>query len=317
MKKHHADRLVVVAVLLVAALGVRSVRSSLFDIERRVNAKHDVYFMPPPKQLLNLSLGYRAALADVLWAHVRVSSGLHTFERRRFENLVLLYDAINELAPRWRTPYRFADSLITFQTSKTPYTEVLKAREIMERGARNRPTDAELWLNLGEFVSYVAPASYLEDTHPEVAKKWRQEGIPYLARAAELGTQAAHITWRALGGANILLRAGHREAAIRFLKRALIVSEEEALKADIRRRLKMLMTEREFERANTRAKAFFDQFLEELPFIDPTEALVLGPSTWPARCAGLQHSDDLQCATTWRTWSERFDKANRFDDSPR
>ena len=93
MKKRHMDRLVVVAAVVVAALGVRSVRSSLFDIERRVNAKHDVYFMPPAKQLVNLSLGYKAALADVLWAHVRVSSGLHTFERRRFENLVRLYDA--------------------------------------------------------------------------------------------------------------------------------------------------------------------------------------------------------------------------------
>jgi hypothetical protein len=310
MKSRPLDAVWLVAAIAIAALGVRSVRAKLFAIEKKVTAQHDVYFLPPPQQVVNMSLGFRAAVADVLWAHVLVSQGLHTFERRRFENLIRLYEVINTLDPMWRTPYLYADSLITFQSSKTPYDEVVTARRIMELGVKHRPTDAAIWLNLGEFVSYIAPASYLEDTHPEVAKRWRQEGIPYLAKAAELGAQDSNITWRALGGANILLRAGHRAAAIRFLQRSLAVTDDSELKANIRRRLKKLMTERDFERARKREEAFFAKFNDELPFINPTEALVLGPGSRTARCAGLDHGSDVDCATTWRAWSKRLDTSS-------
>jgi hypothetical protein len=75
------------AMVLVAAIAIGAVRSSLFAAHKRVRERQDVYFLPPPSQLVTISLGYRAALADALWAHVLVSQGLHTFERRRFENL--------------------------------------------------------------------------------------------------------------------------------------------------------------------------------------------------------------------------------------
>jgi tetratricopeptide (TPR) repeat protein len=304
--------LAVTACLVLAVLLVRSVRATLFEQHREVTNEHDVYFLPPPEQVEAMSLGYKAAVADVLWAHVLVSQGLHTFERRRFENLTRLYDTINSLAPTWRTPYLLADALITFQSAHTPLEEVIKAREILERGIEHRPYDSEIWLNLGQFVSFVAPASYIEDHDPELAKRWRSEGTAYLARAAELGANDSNISWQALGGANILLKAGERDAAIRFLKRTYAVTDDEELKKDILRRLERLVAEREFDRYRTRDEAFRRRYESELPFLTRDQALVLGPPPEPARCAG--GGNDASCATSWREWSERFEAGGNVGD---
>src|SRR6185437_3122910 len=114
-----ADAARTAAVVLAAAVVIAMVRGPLFDVNKRVRERSDVYALPPPRQLVALSLGYRSALADVLWAHLLVSQGLHTEQHRRYGNLIRLLDAINTLEPTYRDPYRFAESLITFQSSKT------------------------------------------------------------------------------------------------------------------------------------------------------------------------------------------------------
>jgi len=231
-----------VALLLAAAACVGMTQGRLAATRARVKETHDVYALPPPEQVVTLSLGYRAALADVLWAHVLVAQGLHTMERRRFENLTLLIDAINALDPTLREPYLYADALITIQHGATPREEVLKAREILERGAANRPLDGEIWLSLGHFVAFIAPGSYLTD--PAERAAWRLEGAKMLARAAELGGSDPSIRWQALSGASVLRRAGEREAAIRFLQRTLAVTDDPELRQRITRDLEALLGEK-------------------------------------------------------------------------
>src|SRR6185437_6429579 len=135
-------------------------------------------------------------------------------QHRRYGNLIRLLDAINTLEPTYRDPYRFAESLITFQSSKTPVDEVRAARAIMERGVAARPLDADLWLEMGEFVAFVAPSSYLTD--PTEQDAWRKDGATMLERAAELSGDNANIAWQAIGAARILRKAGERDAQIRF-----------------------------------------------------------------------------------------------------
>ncbi len=313
------SREVIGTILLVfaAVMAVSSVRRHLFATHKRVKEKHDVYFLPAPKQLAILSMGYRAAVADVLWAHVMVSQGLHTFQRRRFDNLLLLYDAINELDPTWRSPYLYADALITFQSSVTPYDEVVKAREILERGVKHRPYDAEIWLNLGQFLAFVAPGTYL-DGRPEIAARWRMDGARYLARAAELSGGASHIGWQALGGASVLAKAGELDAAIRFCQRAYAVTDDEELREDLRRKIERYTAELDreklagrFEAYRKRDDAFKQLVVAELPFIRRNAALVLGPPPHPHRCAGLPGDRSPECATTWLDWAYRYERAAR------
>jgi hypothetical protein len=316
---------------------VVAVRADLFNVEKNVKAKHDVYLLPPPSQVVTMSLGYRHAFADVLWAHVLVGQGLRIGERRRFDTLLQLYDAINALDPTFRSPYMMADALITFNIVPTgpnttaedrtlPYEDVVKARAIIERGARALPQDAELWLTLGQFVSFIAPASYLED-RPEEAERWRREGVAYLERAVALSGGNSNVSWAALGGASILRETGELEASVRFYERAYAVTDDEELREAISARLRSLRKRRDEEvskldakrqaqlearlRKNTvylqRAEAFRAWMLAELPFLDAGTAQALGPPPSPAACAGPAR-DDPSCATSWHDWVNRFEE---------
>jgi tetratricopeptide (TPR) repeat protein len=301
------------AILLVVAAAwlVAAVRPRLFDADRTVRERHDVYFLPPPKQVATMSLGYRSAVADVLWAHVLVSQGLHTIERRRFDNLSRLYDVINELAPTWRTPYLYVDALFSFQAGGDRYEDAKKARAILERGAENRPLDAELWLNLGQYVAFIAAPSYIQDHHPEEAEQWRLDGARALARAAELAGDQSWIAWQAIGGTSILRKAGEQEASIRFLERALAVTEDEELREDLLLRLRQLAGEKLFVEQQQRARAFHQEVDDHLPFLTRAAALVVGPFPAPNRCAGPGHDLEPSCATSWRQWAERQQRAAR------
>lgn len=329
----------VVTLLLVgciAALMIAMTRPTLFETEKRIKTKHDVYFLPPPEQVVTMSLGYRHAFADVLWAHVLVGQGLRLMERRKFDTLLSLYDAINALDPTFRTPYIMADALITFNVvpvtketshvvSVIPYEDIVKAREIMERGARALPHDAEVWLTLGQFVSFIAPSSYLED-RPEEAERWRREGVAYLERAVALSGGNSNISWQALGAARILREAGELEASIGFYERAYAVTDDEELRGAIAARLEVLRRRRdaEFSKLDAERQAKVDERLRqnaiyrartharsdwvhrELPFLERTAVDALGPPPRPAACSGWGH-DESGCATSWRTWAKRYD----------
>jgi tetratricopeptide (TPR) repeat protein len=331
------DAAVLAALAALAVLLIASVRAKLFEAEKQVKNRSDVYFLPPPEQVVTMSLGYRHAFADVLWAHILVAQGLRLSERRRFDNLLRLYDAVNALDPTFRTPYVMADALITFNVvpqtvgeaaptdaqTTISFEDVLRAREVLERGARARPDDAEIWLILGQFVSFTAPATYLDDK-PELAKQWRRDGVAYLERAAELAGEDSNIAWQAIGGAVILREAGEIEASVRFYERAYAVTDDEQLRADIEARLARLKTRQaklegaqqeeldkklaENEIFRRRTRALGDIMRRDLPFVELNRALVLGPPPRPGACAGPGHEDEPSCATSWDAWSERFDE---------
>lgn len=290
--------------LVLAGGLIASVRAPLAEQERRVKETSDVYVLPGPDEVVRLSMGYRAALADYLWASVLVTQGLRTQEKRRFENLTRFIDAINALDPQFRDPYRYADALITFQGNTTPHHEVLKVREILERGVKNRPLDGELWLGLGQFLAFIAPASKYLENEGEI-QEWREAGARYLARAAELGGDNANISWQAIGGVGILNRAGERDAAIRFLRRTLAVTDDDELKERIRPQLEALMGEEQRALYQRREAAFVELWRDDLPFVSKTTVLLLGPPPNPAYCAGGAHAQEAACATTWRERAAR------------
>jgi hypothetical protein len=302
-----SDRARTAAIVIVAAIVVALVRGPLFAVNHRMKETSDVYALPPPRELVVLSLGYRSALADLLWAHVLVSQGLHADQRRRFDNLTRLYDAINELEPTYRDPYLFADVLITLQVVKTPHEEVLKTRAILERGTANRPLDGELWLAAGEFVAFVAPGSYLTDPAEQAA--WRLDGARMLAHAAELGGDDSSLSWQALSGVGILSRAGERDAAIRFLRRTLAVTDDRELKDRVEAQLGKLLGEQREDVFSRLSEGVVAVRRGDLPHVSRMEYMVIGPPRDPAYCAGSAHAREAACASSWRAWEELSEEA--------
>jgi hypothetical protein len=159
--------------VLVAACGallVGHLRTPLNVSYQRSTSGSDAYALASPDQMVALSLGYRAALADLLLGRVMVAAGTHLVEKRLFEFAPDYLDTINALDPKLRDGYRFADAIITLQGVEVPVEMYYRARAVLERGVRELPNDQELWSSAGQFLAYLAPAR-LET--PEERAAWR------------------------------------------------------------------------------------------------------------------------------------------------
>src|SRR5437660_1703747 len=75
-------------------------------------AREDVYLFPPPNQLRAVTLGYRAAATDLIWAKLLVEYGMHWQEKRDFPDLDRYVDAILALEPDFQPLYLTVDTLL-------------------------------------------------------------------------------------------------------------------------------------------------------------------------------------------------------------
>lgn len=300
-----------------AAVILALVRQPAADTHHRVKETSDVYSLPPPEEMVVMSLGHRAAVADYLWATVLVEQGLHTQEKRRYENLPYLIETINALDPTFRDPYLLIEALTVFQVNGVPEDDIRRAREVLERGVRNLPNDPEMLTAAGSFIGLMAPSSYLSD--PAEKERWTVDGAAYLARAAELGDDKKSIGWQALGGFNLLRKTGRNREAIKFLQNALAGTDDEELRQRIKNTLDKLaetdttLAKSEQRRAmqafRRRADRFDEIWRVTYPLASRTAALVMGPPYDDAYCAGGKHREDERCALDWAGWAARIEAA--------
>jgi hypothetical protein len=271
---------------------------------RAVKSKSDVFALPPPSTLTLMSLGYRSALADVLFAETLIQYGIHGEERRRFEFAGAYLDSIFALDPQFCQAYRFADTFMIFQAIGNPSeADVRLARRLVETGFTNCPSDAPLWLSGGQFLAFLAP-QFLAD---EAEKKaFREAGALAMAHAAELSGYEDRAGWKSLAAAGILTREGKRDAAISFLERVYSATDSEELRADVGRRLRALQAEEAGEAARQRMEAFQAIWHADLPFVSRNRLLVLGPPRTPSHCSGRRATSapDRDCAVTWAQWAQ-------------
>ena len=282
-----------------SALGVATLRPLLKERYRAVTKTGDVYALPSPQQTIVMSLGYRSALADLLYANVLVSYGVHFQEKRRFEFVGNYLETINELDPKFAAPYRFADTLLTLQPKKPRWKDFVKARQILERGMRERPTDGQLHTNAGLFLAYLAPGQAPTQT---LKNEYRILGARSLARACELIGDNKEMPFHCVVAADLFSRAGQREAQIGFLRRFLAITDDEEVRRIALGHLRAAVGEQEQERLTRRTDALNRLWGADLPFVTKDTLLVIGPATNPGKCAGSSPRRD-GCESSWRAWS--------------
>jgi hypothetical protein len=112
-----------------------------------------------------------------------------------------------------------------------------------------------------------------------------------------------------MAGAGILTRAGERDAAIRFLRRMLAVTDDPELKERLEQQLDKLAGEQRRDVERQRQARLAEIHRRDLPFVKVTPYLVLGPPWSPWACAGPERSEAPGCSLTWRAWAERADHA--------
>jgi hypothetical protein len=294
--------------MVAAAAGVAWLQPALAGTVHQVKERDDVVAFPPPVELHVAVLGWDAAAVDLLWADLLVQYGLHFSEHREFTQIPRYVDAILELEPTYQPMYKTVDTLLAYRPLQGTESDVRLARAYLERGTRECPDNANVWLWYGEFIAFLAP-SFLSEAE---GNAWRKDGAIALERAAELGAPPD----RALSAAGMLTRAGETHEAVRFLERAYAFTEHPAMRevhAAIGERLEALSAVTRRDAADAVARVIDDRWSREMPGISRSEYLLLGPISDATRCAGLDGANDLACA---RSWSDVTDGPGSSGDSP-
>jgi len=286
-----------IVLLAGAAAGVAMTQPRLARTAHDVREREDVYSLPPPAQLHLATLGWDAAVVDLLWADLLVTYGTHWQEKRDFNDIPKYLDAILELEPTYEPLYNFVDTLLAYRPLQGTDEDVRLARRYLERGTRERAEDPKVWMRYGQFLAFVAP-SFLRDRSQIDA--WRRDGANAIGHAVELGADAE----RALSAASLLTTAGANEEAVRYLEHAYAFTEHPAMMevhAAIGRKLASLQETTIRDRADAVARAVDARWSHEMPYASRSLYLMLGPLTDPARCAGPAASDLEACARDWST----------------
>jgi hypothetical protein len=293
-----------IALIALASAALGPLRVALNTEFALTTVTHDAYPLPPPQQTVALSLGYRAALADVIFAHVLVSYGLHFQAKRRFEFVGNYLDAINELDPTFEQPYRLADTLLTLQVRSVGPENYRKARRILERGMKQFPFDSTLWDSAGQFLAYLGPSGLKDPTEQD---EWRLAGGRALAHACEVAGDDENVPYHCITAAGLLTHAGARPVQRQFLERILTVSDDPA----IRELAAGALDSEARDRVEERYQRFQRAWGSDLPFVTRGAYLSIGPTFDAATCAGLAAT----CATSWREWGAANELASATNQS--
>lgn len=303
-KRRWAGRIVAGLVFLASVAGVSVVRPKLADTLKGTKQAAEIYTLPPPEALPLVSLGYRSAMADLLFTKAIIAHAQHAERKQRYDAVADYLEAIIALDPTLRDVYRFADTLIVYHAVGEPTPELLRrAWRILEVGLELRPGDAELWLSSGQFMAFIAP-QWLKD--PEEKKAFRARGAQQLTRAAELaGETRENISWQALAAVGVYTKEGERQAAISHLERAYLMTDSEELREQIALRLAALRRDAEVERIKRISDSFAQRWRDDFPFVSRTKILVLGPNWEASRCVGVR-SEASGCEQSWAEWTSHI-----------
>ena len=172
-----------------ASLGIALVQPRMATDFHAVRQRDDVFLLPPPSQLRAMTLGYKAAATDILWAKLILEYGVHWQEKRAFPDVTRYIDGILALEPDFPPIYDFVDTILLYPMAGVSASEedARTIRRYLERGTRERPYDPKVWVRYGQFVAFMGPL-YLTDKSE--IDRWRTDGAMGLARGVELGADA-------------------------------------------------------------------------------------------------------------------------------
>jgi hypothetical protein len=284
-----------VALMLGGAIGVAAIQPRLAKTVHEAKESYDLVVFPPPAQLHAAVLGWDAAVVDMLWAKLLVEYGMHFSEHRDFVEIPRYVDAILELDPKFQSLFKYVDTMLAYRPMQGTEADVRLARAYLERGTRELPQDARMWLRYGQFVAFVAP-SFLKDE--QEINAWRSDGAQAMERAVELGADADE----ALVATSMLKRAGATREAIAYLEKAYAFTEHPAMREvheAIGKRLEALSATSLRDAADTVEQAIDARWKRELPAVARDQYLLLGPVADVARCAGPSAAADVACARSW------------------
>lgn len=252
-----AKALIVALVLLAAgAYAQRALRLAAWDDYQATQTYEDLYYLPPPGWLGLISLGYRQALADLLWMDALVYFGEELVTGHAAKYVFDYAEAMLALDPDFRAVYRWVGVAAFYRPGGVPPEEGWKGVEFLERAVKRWPDDGELAWDLGATLAFEVPPMLTDLEEREAAKR---RGLEHLAVAARLGFGPP---WLALTNAKELSKLGRAEQAIRHLEEAYSTVTDPETRQRIANELTQLRTDRyatAFAQAHEQEKRAWEQ----------------------------------------------------------
>jgi hypothetical protein len=237
----------------------------------RAQTYEDLYYLPPPNELILFSLGHRSALADLVWLKALVYFGDELNRRGHVANLFRYADAVLALDDQFVRAYRWVASAAIYRTGDVTVDDVRRAIRYLERAARLFPDDPELAWDLGATYAYeLVPMLPVGPAREEA----RRKSLAHLEMAALHGAGPA---WLGLQTASQLNSLGRKEQAVQHLQDLYAVTTDPAIKEQLGLRLAALQTEAYVEAMRAADSELETNRKRDFPYLNTSLYLVVGP----------------------------------------
>ncbi len=264
------------AVLIGALTGIWALRGRAMDHYLGTQAYEDIYYLPPPQWLEVMSLGYRRALADLIWLRALIYFG-DEFENRGAVKHVFNYgDSMLELDPDFERVYRWVGVAGVYTPEGSPVEYLERAVDVLRLGTQRFPDNGTLAWDTGATIAYELLPRLPKD-YPN-REQLQLEANEHMMAAARLGEGPE---WLVLTNATLLSKLGHSEREQRHLEEMYTIVRDPDVKAQIERRLSRLRDEAYAEAFRSVNEEFQERRLREFPYMpsslyffvaDPIEA---------------------------------------------
>ncbi|MCA9711078.1 MAG: hypothetical protein KDK70_34875, partial [Myxococcales bacterium] len=218
----------------------------------------------PPSYLRAMSLGYREALADLVWIRALVFAGerLGEVDTDMVERYV---EGITALAPRFHRPYLWGGITAIYGGSGTIQRAMVeRSAKIYRAGLREFPDSHELLYALGMLLTHQvsSTAGYSDADKQALAA----EGVDLIRKAAAHGADPLVRRY----AATIITEHATDALARQFLESQLASTDDEAHRRLLRRKLGALTGQEEVDRVERTREAFMDELRRTAPYVPDT-----------------------------------------------
>jgi hypothetical protein len=219
------------SVLLVLCVLGQALTVRRLDRLREGASLQEVLWIPSPKIVKRLSLGYTGLLADIYWTRaVQYFGSKHHARSQEYKLLVPLLDITTTLDPHLVVAYTFGSIFVTQQPPQGA-GDPDAAVALVERGIRENPNEWRLYYGLG-FIQYLERHDY----------KAAQDAF---LRGSQV--PGAHPFMKVMA-ASMAQRAGERQTAFYLWTMIYDSSTDRTLRENALRRLECLKVDDDVER---------------------------------------------------------------------
>lgn len=256
------SRTLVLSLLLIPVAAALSwqARGKIEALRAKLPAEDNLLYLPPPDRLAPMSLGYKEALADLIWLRAVVFAGTGR-NGEKTDWLRRYVSTINHLAPQFRRPYLWG-GVVSIYSGKEITRDLLdQSVAILREGLERFPEDHELLFNLGMilFRDYEG----LGTMDPATIKAYKNEGAQLIRKAAAFG---APPLIRQLA-ASLEVEGTEDALQAEFLKRQLVRAQDKELRRLLKHKLAQLDQGHQIEALEQAREAFLKAQQRDFPYL--------------------------------------------------